>query len=410
MVEMSEAELGAADQLKQELSRWAELDEALGATRDLETVADLVLDFALDLVEASAGAVITTDGGPLAMHSARGDNSGLSAIAQQALAWLRLQDGQWPAFQLYGGGPAAGGSWMVLPVRFQAEVIGVVALIRDQAPPFTSDEAQRAFRLLRHASLGLGSALLSRELSAAKESNHTFVSTVAHELKTPLAAIRGYSDLMHSGLTGEINDKQRRFLESINRNVTRTTTYIQNLADLTRLEAGRLNLRGDPVDFLEVVENAVQAVRAVYKEKGTRLHLELPDALPPVLGDDLRLQQVVTALLLNACNYSPPAADVFLTVMPAVPDAVRAAAGPLPTGAHIYCAVRDHGFGISAEDQGRLFTTFFRSSAANVRQTPGGGLALALSRAVVSLQRGALWCESELGQGSTFHLALPPAE
>jgi signal transduction histidine kinase len=410
MVAMSEAESGAADQLERELSRWAELDEMLADASDLQTVGDLVLSSAMDLVQARAGVVMTTDGGAPTVCSASGDSAGLSTVAQEALAWLRQQDGRGPAFQLYGGGAPGGGSWIVLPIRFQGEVVGIAALSRDQAAPFTSAEAQRASRLLRHAGLAVGSALLHQELAAAKEVNHAFVSTIAHELKTPLAAIRGYSDLMHAGLTGPINDKQRHFLVSINRNVTRTTTYIQNLADLTRLEAGRLKLLAEPVDLLEVVENAVRAVRAEYEEKGTQLHLELPEALPPVLGDDLRLQQVVTALLLNACQYSPPGADVFLTVLPSLPDAVREAAGPLPTGAHIYCAVRDYGYGISSEDQGQLFAKFFRSSAANVRQTPGGGLALALSRAVVALQGGALWCESELGQGSTFHLALPPAE
>jgi signal transduction histidine kinase len=125
---------------------------------------------------------------------------------------------------------------------------------------------------------GFASALLHRDLIAANEASLAFVSTITHELKTPLAAIRGYSDLMHAGLTGEINESSGAFLESINRNVTRTTTYIQNLADITRLEAGRLNVLAEPVDFGGVMENAVRAVRADYEEKGTRLHLDCPCA------------------------------------------------------------------------------------------------------------------------------------
>ncbi len=406
MVDIRQAEPAIASWSQRELSIWAELDAALASAGDTESVAALVLDSALALVEASAGVLIAVDGATPVVRGDRGAISGLSAVAQEALARAAGPDGSEP----YGGEAAQAGAWMALPLRFQAEPLGAVALSRDTARPFGGAEMERAARLLRHASPALGGALLARKLAAAREANHVFVTSIAHELKTPLAAIRGYSDLMHSGLTGEINDKQRRFLESINRNVTRTTAYIQNLADLTRLETGRLELLAEPVDFFEVVQKAAQAVRAEYEEKGTRLHLELPEALPPLLGNEFRYQQVVVALLLNACHYSPPDADVFLAVLPALPDAARESAGALPAAAHIYCTVRDEGFGISAEDQRRLFTPFFRSSAANVRQTPGGGLALALSRAVVRRQGGALWCDSKLGQGSTFHLALPAAQ
>jgi signal transduction histidine kinase len=411
MEEISEAELGALERLRDELFLLGELDEALGATLDLDTVAELVLDYAVDAAAADGGAIVLgREGHELLVQDTRGDARALASIGQEVLAQLREARNTDPGALVHGDGePEEGTYQIVAPVRFQQEIVGVVVLARDGPEPFAVAEVERALRLVRHASTGFASALLHRDLIAANEASLAFVSTITHELKTPLAAIRGYSDLIHSGLTGEITAKQRRFLESINRNVTRTSTYIQNLADISRVEAGRLDVLAETTSFENVVQDAVRAVQADYDEKRIRLHVNIPPALAPVLGDDFRLVQVLTNLLSNACNYSPPEAYVYLTVRADVPDTVRATAGKLPPDPLLYCAVRDTGYGISAEDQRRLFTKFFRSTAANIRQTPGGGLGLALSRGIVALHGGALWCESTLDEGSTFHLVIPQA-
>jgi signal transduction histidine kinase len=411
MEEISEVESGALELLRDELSLLGELDEALGATLDLHSVAELVLDYVLDAAAADGGAIVLgREGRELLVQETRGDARALASNAKEALARLREADSTVLAAISHGDAePEEAVDQIVAPIRFQQKIAGVVVLTRSGPEPFTVADVERVIRLVRHASAGFASALLHRDLIAANEASLAFVSTITHELKTPLAAIRGYSDLIHSGLTGEISSKQRRFLESINRNVTRTTTYIQNLADISRLEAGQLDVLAETTSFENVIQDAVRAVQADYDEKGVRLHVDIPPALAPVLGDDFRLVQVLTNLLSNACNYSPPEADVYLMVRADVPDSVQATAVQLPSGPLLYCAVRDTGYGISAEDQRRLFTKFFRSTAANIRQTPGGGLGLALSRGIVALHGGALWCESTLDEGSTFHLAIPRA-
>lgn len=403
MDEVSDVAMGTVEELRAELAMLAEMDRDLEASLDLEIVAGVLLDYGLRLAGGDAGVVVLEDAvRDLSLEVKRGNAAVLAALDGQTLRELLAPGGA-------GETPEAV-SYMAIPIRFQQRDVGGILLARGEPAAFEDADVARAQRLVRHAGAAAGNALLYRELAQANEGRLLFVSRIAHELKTPLAAIQGYSELIHSGLTGEITPKQRKFLASIKRNITRATSYIQNLADITRLEAGRLDLLIEPRDFGLVIEEAARAVRDDYEERGTRLQLDVPAALPLVRGDDFRLVQILTNLLANAGAYSPPGSDITLTVRDAVPDAVPAGAGTLPAGPVIYCAVQDHGYGISEEDQEQLFTTFFRSSAPSIRQTPGGGLSLALAKGVVALHRGAIWCDSTLGEGSTFHLVLPQDE
>ncbi|MDT8305334.1 MAG: GAF domain-containing sensor histidine kinase [Anaerolineae bacterium] len=405
---MDEVSEGAAvEHLRAELAMLAEMDRDLGASLELDIVASVLLDYCLRRVAGDAAIVLLEDAArDLSLQVKRGDTAVLAALDGQTIQDLLAPGG---AAQPRGDAQdTASTAYLAIPLRFQQRDAGGVVLARSGAA-FDEADVASARRLVRHASAAVGNALLYRELAQVNEGRLFFVSKIAHELKTPLAAIQGYSELIYSGMTGEITPKQRKFLASIKRNVTRSTAYIQNLADITRLEAGRLDVFIEPRAFGAIIEEAVRDVRDEYEEKGTRLELDVPTALPPVRGDDFRLVQILTNLLANACAYSPPGSRVTLTVRDQVPDGVRPTDGDLPAEPVIHCAVQDHGYGISAEDQARLFTTFFRSSSPEIRQTPGGGLGLALAKGIVALHGGAIWCDSKLGKGSTFHLVLPQA-
>jgi signal transduction histidine kinase len=409
MDEVGHVPAGTTEELQAELALLADMDRELDATPDLTLVAGVLLDYGLRLVGGEAGFVTFEDGERgISLTVKRGNSAILGALDAQMVEQLLAPEHEEGESTRAQAGYAS--SVLAVPLRFQQRPAGHVVLARSGATPFTTAEVARAQRLVRHASAAMGNALLFRELAATNEAKLRFVSKISHELKTPLAAIQGYSELIHSGLTGEITPKQRKFLAAIKRNIARSTTYIQNLTDFTRLEAGRLELVIEPRDFRQIIDEAVSAIRDEYHEKETQLHLDVPAALPSVYGDDFRLIEVLTNLLANACYYSPPGADVVLTASDRVPEAARVAADNVPAGPLLYCAVRDNGYGISEADQSHLFTPFFRSDAAAIRQTPGGGLGLALGRGIVALHGGALWYESVLGEGSTFHLVVPQAQ
>ena len=209
--------------------------------------------------------------------------------------------------------------------------------------------------------------------------------------------------MMLSGMTGELTEQQQNFLETISANIKRMGQLIQDLTDISRIETNHLRVELAPVSFSNVISDTLQIVRGPCDSKNISLHLDLPADLPLVLGDKERLVQVVTNLVSNACKYSPPDTAVDVTVR-----TVSMAVKPeQPEQSMVVCSVKDRGYGISEEDLKRLFTKFFRANDPNIRKATGTGLGLSITKGIVELHNGRIWVESELGQGTTFHFAIP---
>jgi signal transduction histidine kinase len=247
---------------------------------------------------------------------------------------------------------------------------------------------------------------LYNQVIAANNAKSEFVSMVSHELKTPMTSMRGFTDLMLGGMAGELTDKQRTFLETIAANIRRMGTLIQDLTDISRIETGHLHINPAAVPFASVVSETLQTTQRLADEKGIHLHLDLPVDLPPVMADQQRLVQVLTNLISNACKYSPPDTDVDVVVQ-AESIVMKEGEPPRPM---VVCSVRDHGYGISATDQAKMFTKFFRSGNPDIRQSPGTGLGLSITKGIVELHGGRIWFESKLGEGTTFHFTVPQAD
>lgn len=231
-----------------------------------------------------------------------------------------------------------------------------------------------------------------REMDRLK---NEFVSLVSHELRTPLTSIKGYVDLLMEEETGTLDDQQREFLEVVKRNADRLVALINDLLDLSRIEAGRLEVQRVPVRVQEVIKQVGNSLRPQLDAKHQRLELELERALPAVLGDSDRLTQILTNLLSNAAKYTPSGGRI--TVM-------ARCARPL-----VEVAVRDTGIGMTPEEQAQVFTKFFRSRNKAAQAAGGTGLGLAITRQLVELHGGTMSFESEPGQGSTFRFTLPVA-
>ncbi|MGH2523473.1 MAG: sensor histidine kinase, partial [Anaerolineales bacterium] len=210
----------------------------------------------------------------------------------------------------------------------------------------------------------------------------------------------GYTDLLRQAVVGPVNEQQLQFLNIIRSNVERMSVLVSDLSDISRIETGRLQVQIARVAVAGAVREVLESLQKQIEAKGQTLQVEIPDDLPLVRADKARLVQVLSNLLSNANKYSPPGGDIALAA-----EADLASEEGLQPFVRI--SVRDTGFGISAEDQARLFSQFFRSEDPNIREQSGWGLGLHITRRLVELLGGEMSVESELGQGSTFAFTLP---
>jgi signal transduction histidine kinase len=216
-----------------------------------------------------------------------------------------------------------------------------------------------------------------------------------------MTAMQGYSKLLTMGIGGELNDTQREFVEVINSNVDRMGKLVNDLLEISRLEAGRTQLKLSPVDLKEIVEEAVTNTRTEIEARKHNLQVETPKDLPPVLGDRERLIQILINLVSNAYKYTPEGGTIRITVDGH--DHLE-----VPRG-HVCVSVSDTGIGLSPQDIASLEEKFFRADHDLVQQQPGTGLGVSITRNLVKLHGGEFLVESEPGQGSTFYFTVPIA-
>lgn len=223
-----------------------------------------------------------------------------------------------------------------------------------------------------------------------------FVATVSHELRTPMTAIRGYVDLLMMGAAGALNDNQQRFLKIIKDNTVRLNVLVNDLLDVSQLEAGQVVLNIQPVDLVaaatEVIDHVQQ--RSVQEQKPMKFLLEAPEGLPPVAADPDRIRQILSNLVENGFRYTPEDGSVTVRVQRLGDDFLQV-------------DVQDTGIGIAPEEQERVFERFYRGEHPFVLATAGTGLGLALTRQLVEMHHGRIWLKSVLGQGSTFSFTIP---
>jgi signal transduction histidine kinase len=229
-----------------------------------------------------------------------------------------------------------------------------------------------------------------RELDSLKDD---LLSLVSHELRTPLTSIVGYLDLVVEDET-TLSEEQRHFLEVVGRNAKRLLSLVSDLLFVAQSEAGRMTLAHEPLSLRELVAQAVSAAAPTAHDRKIDLTFSCRDG-GDVVGDEQRLAQVVDNLLSNALKFTPPGGSVSVTL--------------LKDGDTVLVEVADTGFGISADEQQRLFTRFFRTQAAMKRAIQGTGLGLSIAKAIVEGHGGTISVESVEGEGATFRVALPTA-
>ena len=224
-----------------------------------------------------------------------------------------------------------------------------------------------------------------------------FVATVSHELRTPMTAIKGYVDILLMGAAGQLNDQQRRFLEVVKSNTERLNLLVNDLLDISRIEAGRVSLSPEALDLRTLIEEVLAEQERIAREEDRPMTFEaqLPPDLPLVYGDPERVRQIVENLVENAYRYTPEGGHVW----------VRAHV----EGDKVQVDVQDTGIGIPPEEQPRVFERFYRGENPLVMASAGTGLGLSIVKTLVEMHGGEIWLTStgEPGEGSTFSFTLP---
>ena len=241
---------------------------------------------------------------------------------------------------------------------------------------------------------------LNAELDQASKLKDQFLANVSHELRTPLNSVIGFSDLLLTMEGGEspLTATQRDYLETIARNGRHLLQLINELLDLSKIAAGRMELHLEPLLVDALLREAADTVRAQLEVRKHKLAIEPPHEPVTVAADHGRLRQVLLNLLSNAIKFTTDGGHITLS------------ARLEGDGRSVRMAVSDTGIGIAPDDQAKLFQEFVQLDASPSRRYEGTGLGLALSKRLVELHGGAIGVESELGKGSTFWFTLPRAE
>jgi signal transduction histidine kinase len=248
-------------------------------------------------------------------------------------------------------------------------------------------EEEREAATARERELASANARLA-ELDRLKSE---FVSMVSHELRTPLGLIKGYTGTLLAQGTALDAATREEFLQVVDEETDRLTELVTNLLDMSRIEAGTLHVDLQPTRMADLLRTSADRLQT--RECGRTLHLEIPERLPLVLADTRRIAQVLDNLLTNAVRYSP--ADTPIALAACARDG------------ELLVAVQDQGLGIAADKREQVFEKFFRVDPSDTRRFAGTGLGLAICRGIVQAHGGAIWVESEEGQGSTFTFKLP---
>ncbi len=241
-----------------------------------------------------------------------------------------------------------------------------------------------------------GVVVVLRDITAQKELERmksNFLSVVSHELKTPLHSIKGFVEIILMGKTGPVTDLQRDFLGTVQEQTGHLQRMIEDLLEFSRLESGQVRLRPVPLPPAELATVVVDKLAPLAQKKGLTLTGDLPETLPEIEADPMRLEQVLTNLVENAIKFTPEGGRVQVCGW--------------DRGEAVEIAVIDSGIGVPAEERQRIFERFYQVDSSARRRYKGTGLGLTICRHIVTQHGGRIWVEDAEGGGSAFHLMIP---
>lgn len=391
----------------EELSIFQQIDQQLNQSLELDQVLSSALNWAVGLTQADAGSIglleeadegetalrLLVSSEPLAegQRSVRGDHPILAQVLAEKRSVLssHLTRGE-----SIDGSPAV--VQLAVPIKREGVITGLITLESQEAQAISAEDVAFVERLADRTAVAIKNARLFAAIQAAHKAKSDFISVVTHELRLPMTSIKGYTDLMVNGLAGALTDQQQQFLGVIKRNLERMNVLVSDLSDINRVESGRMQFEYKWFDAREVVADVVDSMQARLATRGQTLAVtEDGEGETAVYADPRRVNQVLTNLVSNAHKYTPDEGHIDIWLR--------------PSESFVEIGVRDNGIGISAENQARLFTQFFRAEDEAVREQTGWGLGLSIVKMMVEAQGGEIWFESSFGVGSTFAFTVPSA-
>ena len=286
-----------------------------------------------------------------------------------------------------------------VPLLQESVTIGLLNVSRTTVRPFTDRQIALAQTFADQASIAIENVRLfdeiqdkSRQLEEASQHKSQFLANMSHELRTPLNAILGYTELMADGAYGEPSEKMLGILKRLEANGKHLLGLINDVLDLSKIEAGQLVLELSDYSIQEIAQTVRSTLEPLAADKKLAFNLELAPELPAGHGDGRRLTQVLINLVGNAIKFT---------------DAGEVAIKAEANNGSFHVSVRDTGPGISAADQAKLFQEFQQADNAITRKKGGTGLGLAISKRIIEMHGGKIWVESQVGEGSTFSFTLP---
>jgi two-component system, NtrC family, sensor kinase len=286
-----------------------------------------------------------------------------------------------------------------VPLLSEDEVIGVLAVTRKTPGEFEPEVVRLLSTLAMQSALAIQNARLfreiedkSRQLEFASQHKSEFLANMSHELRTPLNAIIGFSEVLTDRMFGELNEKQDEYLKDIYASGTHLLSLINDILDLSKIEAGRMELELTDFDLPTALDNALMLVRERAQRRSLMLHKAVGAGVGHIRADERKVRQVVLNLLSNAIKFTP--------------EGGRIDVGAVPKDGLVEVSVTDTGIGIAPEDQETVFEEF-RQVGTAAKKVEGTGLGLTLCRKFVELHGGRIWVKSQVGAGSTFTFMIP---
>lgn len=405
-----------------ELTVLGEIGRAVSSTLDLETVFDTILARAVELSGAIGGVMYEYDeaAGQFGVRGAHHADDELIAVLRASpvrlgegaigVAAVRrapvqvtdvLDEREYAVSRIREVFARLGYRFIVaVPLLIEERAIGGLVVWREEPGRLAPEVVTLLQAFATQSALAMQNARLFQEVAAKGEQLHAasrhkseFLANMSHELRTPLNAIIGFSEVLLERMFGELNAKQAEYLEDILGSGRHLLSLINEILDLSKIEAGRLELTPAPFDLRVTLEAALTFIRERAARQGIAVDLEIGPQVGDIVGDERKIKQVVLNLLSNAVKFTPSGGRIRL----------RAS----PSDGAVVVSVSDTGIGIAAADREAVFEEFRQVGSDDARRREGTGLGLTLARKFVELHGGRIWVDSVDGAGSTFTFTLP---